>query len=82
MARPGPAVAAVSSACGRGNAVGLTFVIDRGQFFRYLLEFVFFFVVEKESEKEESKYYLNIIQSEYYYCESIKSIIQTTRLTY
>ena len=33
MARPAPAAAAESSACGRGDAVGLTSIFDRRQFF-------------------------------------------------
>ena len=32
MARPRPATSAESSACWRGNAVGLTSLLDRGQF--------------------------------------------------
>ena len=33
MAQPRPAVAAESSACGRGRAVGQTSILDLGQFF-------------------------------------------------
>ena len=33
VAQPRPADAAESSACGRGNAVGLTSILDQGQFF-------------------------------------------------
>ena len=32
MTRPRPAAAAESSTCGRDDAVGLTSIIDRGQF--------------------------------------------------
>ena len=32
MSRPRPAAASESSACGRGNAVGLTTILDLGQF--------------------------------------------------
>jgi len=32
VARPRPAAVAESSACGRGNAVGLTSILDRGQY--------------------------------------------------
>jgi len=37
VAWPRPAAAANSSARGRGNAVGLTSVLERGQFFSYIL---------------------------------------------
>ena len=33
MARPSPAAASVFSACRRGNAVGLTSILNQGQFF-------------------------------------------------